>query len=690
MGIKRKFIKEATKTLLQMDPTLPKEQVKDVLEHIWKSRLSDPTIIMDNNVTGDGAMITLTKLCNWIDDKQPVVSGNATFYCQPSVLLSPTSNMLRSLKKGRKAVKKQMFKFKAGSDEYDALDLDQGNKKVIMNAEYGGSGTPTAAFYTKYSPAATTLMAQSIITTMAAFFEGFIGDRQIFFNINECFDWMNIVITKTEKIPKWIKRPYWKEVSDRIKKHLYTAYSKHFPAIEAYIQNCTSDQLVYLYYANNLNQFIQDHPPIQLLLSNILTKLPSYEAAINDIPHEFYSKFPYSEDGSHIESFNRWMSKEMFLNPYDIPDIIKDDMDQFVTIVNQFVFVEYITPDSIVKLNNHKRNTVLLVDTDSNIINSDIFVSYVLDVIFPGMSFNRDRMYNDMILVNILAATIDKGVAKILDYYGRCHNMDEESRAELTMKNEFMFRVLFLMLTKKRYAASIVLREGNIIIPFKPEIKGMDFIKAGVTDKVSKRFTKILCDYILYSDTIETHKLMDDLKSFEREIYQDLKNGGMEYLKQQQYKDENGYAKIKDKSGRVIGTTAWTQQPYRGSVVWNKIYPDKKIYSLDRVRILKLIVTDAKDMDIIKDKYPEKYNTVLNEIFNSESEDIRKAGLKVICIPTSVKKIPEWLIPLIDYDITVSDVMSSFASVLDALDIEYVQYKTPNGKANIPTCLISI
>ena len=54
------------------------------------------------------------------------------------------------------------------------------------------------------------------------------------------------------------------------------------------------------------------------------------------------------------EKGNSWIqtnSSEMFLNPYKIPDVIKDDMAKLVAIINQFVFVEYLTPDSIVKLN---------------------------------------------------------------------------------------------------------------------------------------------------------------------------------------------------------------------------------------------------------------------------------------------------------------------------------------------------
>ena len=112
------------------------------------------------------------------------------------------------------------------------------------------------------------------------------------------------------------------------------------------------------------------------------------------------------------------------------------------------------------------------------------------------------------------------------------------------------------MKTKKRYAASIVLREGNMMLPFKLEIKGMDFIKAGVTDEVTTKFTNMLKKYILYVDTPDLHGMMKEIKMFEREIYHDLMNGGTKYLKSQQYKPEEGYSKIKDNKGNVVGRIA--------------------------------------------------------------------------------------------------------------------------------------
>ena len=111
---------------------------------------------------------------------------------------------------------------------------------------------------------------------------------------------------------------------------------------------------------------------------------------------------------------------------------------------------------------------------------------------------------------------------------------------------------------------------------------------------------------------------------------------------------------------------------------------------MDRVNILKLIVSKPEDLDIIKNKYPKEYNAVLDKIYNSEIPELRKAGFKLIAIPNNIKKIPDWLIPLVDRDIIVSDVISSFRSILDALNIEEVYFKTPNGNANLNSCLIAL
>ena len=684
MGIKKDYVEAAVNTIMKIDPSLDEEEVRKKVTSIVKLELKDPHVVMHNNVTNETVDTTYTQMVNWVKKRNPVISGNATFYVQPSEIKSPTSDMLRTLKAGRKAVKNEMFKTKPGSDEYEALDRKQRNQKVIMNAEYGASGTKTAAFYTKYSPPATTLMAQSIITIMAAFFEGFIGDNQWYFSTCELFDWMNIVCKKKEKINKWIYIPSVEEVYKRIIHHMKYPIHEDMDMIKSYIENCTKEERVYLYYANNLKGFILHNKFPQELIEEILYKLPNYEAITGELPEVAKDEFKDADD------YNKWVSKEMFLNPYEPPQSIEEPLNDLSNLLFQYVYVEYMTPDSIVKLNNHKRNTVLLVDTDSNIINADLFVSFILDDIMKDKSFGRSRLYNDMILVNVLASCLSKCINSLLDYYGRTHNGDKDARKEIAMKNEFLFRRLFLMLVKKRYCASIVLREGNIMMPFKAEIKGMDFIKAGVTLEISKRLTDILERRILFADEIDIRGLMKDIREFQSDIYDNLKKGGTLYLKPQQYKDESAYKMVENKVDG-LRSQAWSTPVFKGSNAWNLLNPDDKIYSLDQVKLIKLIVNKEEDIDIIKDSYPEMYNKIKNNIYNNNNPLVRKAGLSIIAIPAKMKEIPNWIRPLIDYDIIISDAISSFKSIFDALHIEPIEFKTKGGnKASSPSYLISL
>lgn len=706
MGIKQDYLEASVDAILAINPSFDRDAVTAIVRKQLKDKLQDPTVKMDNNVTLENFKLTLTELCNWLDKERPVVSGNATFYVQPTQLVSPASNMLRAIKKQRKAVKREMFESKGDPDKYQQLDLVQSNIKVIMNAEYGASGAPTSAFYTRYSPAATTLMAQSIITTMAAFFEGFVGDNMKFYHFNECLDWMSRIRTeKKDKLDKWLVIPDYKEVHHRIRQHFIRFDPADNEPLLQYLRNCSETELAYIFYVNNLNEFIRRHRNPTELIGRVLEKLPLLEASDKEVPSMFRDKFNSGNPKDDINDYNDYVAREMFLDPYSVPPVIKDEMEGLITTVMKYCFIDYLTPDSITKLNNHKRNTILLVDTDSNVIHANLFTSFILGEVFSGETFGRGQLYNDMICANILAAILDKGVLSILDRYGRIHNADEEARKELAMKNEFFFRRFFLMNTKKRYASSIVLREGHIVIPFKTEIKGLDFIKAGVTDDVTERFTRILEDNVLFSDELQLHEVMRELRKFEREIHDNLREGSMTYLKTQGYKAEGAYK------------NPWGTQTFKAVMVWNAICPDQKIYSLNKIKLAKLVVNEPDDLDVIKDTFPTEYQTALTAVFGSKERyaeyqekrreclknhgkmieeyfrgypPLMKSGMNTIAIPASMSQIPEWIRPLLDYQTIVADICNSFRSVLDSFRIDEVPVKTPNGKANMTTGLISI
>lgn len=680
-GFKFKYVNAVVDSMMKINTNLDRDDVKKFVIDKLKKSMKNPTIVMDNNVTHENFKTNLVDLCKWIDTNKPVVSGNATFYCQPDKLKSPTTTMLRALKKLRSNIKKELWKVESGSDEAKRLDLMQLLIKIIMNAEYGASGAITSAFYTKYSPAATTMMAQSIITIMAAFFEGFIGDNQKFFHIDECIDWMNSIICKNDDIPKWTIIPHKDDVKRRIKLHFYQYNIIDDNIINNYIDNCNDRELSYLYYANNIKDLIRNHDKIKQKIYDVLTKLPILEASTN-IPDKYKDKF------NKVKDYNDWVSEEMFLNPYNTPSIISDDMKWITDIIYQMCYVDYITPDSIIKLNNHKRNTIILVDTDSNIIHANIFVKFILDEIFPNETFGRSNEYNELICISMITSIMTKPMSQIFELYGIQHFADKDARSELSMKNEMVMKRFILFNKKKRYAALKTSREGHILIPYETEIKGIDFIKSGLSEKVSNRFTSMLEEYVLFSDKLNLHGLMKELRQFESEIYESLNKGYTEYLKPFQYKEGSAYK------------NPWSTQVYRATALWNAMYPDNQIFSLDSVNLVKLDAITINDFNIIKEKYPDDYDRILSALdtlendkkvyFVNSTQKIPSTILNIIAVPSNVKILPEWIRELIDYQTIISDTVNSFRSVLNAFRIVEPKIKTKNGSIIVTTPLIQL
>ena len=50
---------------------------------------------------------------------------------------------------------------------------------------------------------------------------------------------------------------------------------------------------------------------------------------------------------------------------------------------------------------------------------------------------------------------------------------------------------------KKRYISSIKLREGNLVSPYKPDVKGFEFMKSTTSQEAKVRFDNIVRKYIL-------------------------------------------------------------------------------------------------------------------------------------------------------------------------------------------------
>lgn len=291
-------------------------------------------------------------------------------------------------------------------------------------------------------------------------------------------------------------------------------------------------------------------------------------------------------------------------------------------------------------------------------LNCEPWVSFCFDKIMKS-DYGRDKMDNVFIAVNSITYVLSEVVGDILHLYGKHSNIPKDYRSRFSMKNEFFFTKLIVAKKKKRYLSSIILREGNLYSPERIDIKGLDFMKSQTSERAGALYNKLVKERLLEPDEIEVKELINDLRNFEKEIYNSLRNGDKTYVPISSAKELAAYS------------NPYSQQAIRAVYAWNKLYPDNNIQLPTKVNIIKLNIFSPEDISDLKSKDINMYNKIMKEIFNSPIKEISKKGLQVIAIPSN-SDIPEWIRDYIDYNTIINNIIGQFTAVLDILDIKNI------------------
>ena len=86
-----------------------------------------------------------------------------------------------------------------------------------------------------------------------------------------------------------------------------------------------------------------------------------------------------------------------------------------------------------------------------------------------------------------------------------------------------------------------------------------------------------------------------------------------------------------------------------------------------------MLLDKQSNLDKLKAIDPKIYETIDEQILHCPVEYIRKKGLSIIAIPRNVDKIPDWIIPFIDYDTITIDVLKKFYPVFSSLGIPTIK-----------------
>jgi hypothetical protein len=283
----------------------------------------------------------------------------------------------------------------------------------------------------------------------------------------------------------------------------------------------------------------------------------------------------------------------------------------------------------------------------------------------------RDREELRFIAVNTMAFIITNMMQAVLQRYTKDANIPKDYRHFINIKNEFLMSRVVLAAKKKRYFSSIRLREGDEIYPEKIDIKGHDFMKSTATEETKNKFMNIIKKRIISSKDINVVKILNDIEDFENEIIQSLKDGEKKYLIPVSVKELEAYAE------------PLRMQGVRAVICWNYIYPDIEIDLPTKVDIVKLTLTEDKNLERLKRDFPDIFKIVDKKILNNHDKRIADKGLAVIAIPRNIDKIPDWIIPFIDYDTISYNVLNKFYPVLESLGLDTIKTSKKEYFSNI-------
>lgn len=630
-GVFLKQWKSQQRQLLKANfPDRSDREIDEFLEEEIKANLKNPEGVLSNNYVKKSIKVDLLGLIDWIDRVKPIIAGNGTFFKNQNQGENPSAVMLDEFLDNRKKYKNLLKVYDPSSYDYATADRMQKSEKVNANSFYGGNGNESFVFFNLYCAVSITATAQSLISTTETAFENFLANNTPYINLDDCMNFLRNVSNEEHKYDaSFLPDIHIEKVHKRILNNFrYRGGEKHSTIIMNILKTFDQETLNRIYFKNNIYEFC--------LVPKIYDKLAKTFTVLKD-----------------------------FKNPNSVPIDAQPGLENVWGYIEEFVVYKHFTYNRIQRLKYERRKSVIVVDTDSNMIHLAPWVKFTTEKfycrdndIIDGKS-EEDLLY---ISINVMNFFVTQMVNTTLNKYTKRSNILKEYRHRINMKNEFLYLKMVLSKVKKRYAGSIRLREGEELIPEKLDIKGHDFMKASCTEYVKKYMENIVRDEILYAKDISLPRILRKISDLEDIIFESLHKAEKNYFLPRQVKPMEEYKK------------PMSIQQFKATMHWNLIYPEMGIDLPSNVYVIKLRLGKKNVLEELQNKYPDIYRRINKNIINSGIEGL--GSVETIAIPSNLKEIPQWIIDFIDYETMVNDNVSKFYPVLEALGIPTIKAKS--------------
>lgn len=472
--------------------------VNDIID-MYNKRYKESTVTLYNSYKGIYEDYNARELIEKIY-KEYIISEHGSFFVKHEVYLAPLVKTFQYLSDTRDIYKGLLKKATAANNivEMTLYDGTQMEVKTTANTFYGIANNKYSRYSNYDVSSACTIRGRSTISVCALGVESMVANLNIknpdalFYTIKDnleeeyrpsVIDILNSINTpNTDDIIKHMVGEDYK--NDRYYKVYYNILDK--------LDDISKKKL---YYKGNIYEAM-DIPIIAKKIKSILSRID--------------------------------MSGEPFKNPYNLPDMVRDDltglMSDITNMCSGFRWYGAFNKDAgnIRTLTKTMlRKLVILIDTDSNMYYLQEGINK-LNNIFPddtiGKLTPKEIWFGKANIINLL---FFDATDYLLKRYTKYINMSDKYGSLLYMKNEFLFDVYELTRARKNYMGRQRLREGVILPKPKPDIKGLQVIKSSFNDIKSKGVKDIIFGDVLV-DEPNVINLLEHLDVFEKKITKDL------------------------------------------------------------------------------------------------------------------------------------------------------------------------
>ena len=668
--------RDAAVRILQLNfPYISDAQLRRAVDYSIDKRFKNSKAVVKNNYKKTEDETNLLELTNFILSKEPIITPSGVMFSKHGDVPNPLVRMIESFLELRDVHKKEMFKYPKGSEMFTRFNLLQLLDKLDANGTYGAIGARTCIYFNLYVASSVTHQGMSAISAAALLFESFLSNNVGFSSLNDMVTFIRNVVDEapTRKWDDLAVLDHIPTVQETFRKLFIGCGFGYIPTqidmtiVWNMLQNLSPVDITRIYYKNNLYEFIDNHFVMDKI-KDMLCKL-----------------------------------KKPYVNPNKVPEEIKNELEEFWSLMGEYVYYDKQIIDRLGKLDNLIRNVSIIMDTDSSIVSLDAWYHAVLDKVYdvdmrikhhifspfweakydefgdrtdlicpfyevsPPLTYDlyKDEIVeaavsanrNEIIpqdglrysIINIMAYCMTQMINDFMyKYVVNSHAIHPTKGCLFIMKNEFLFKRALDTDGKKNYCTIQELQEGNQIPKDKQlDIKGMPIDKVGLQPTIKAKLQKVLRDYILEAPEVNQMDVLKQLAIIEKEIYTSIMNGDREYYKPVVVKAQSSY----DNPMRIQGIKA--------SLIYNALKDDdKEPIDLTKRNSLDIIKCDITMKNVIKiaNDFPQTYEKMVALLNNPE---YGKNCIDVIGLPLN-EEVPKWILPFVTYKEIINDNMKNF------------------------------